>query len=66
VKEGNTFSSKLNERHKGTKMQKLIDRYRSEPTEKNALKLKAYYIKHPFAGCLLSIEDQALVAKLVY
>ena len=47
-------------------MQKLIANYRSEPSEKNALKIKAYYAKHPFAGCLLSIEDQALVAKLVY
>jgi len=47
-------------------MEKLIAKYRSEPSDKNALKIKAYYIKHPFAGMLLSMEDQALVAKLVY
>lgn len=47
-------------------MEKLIAKYRSEPSEKNALKIKAYYVKHPFAGLLLSKEDQALVAKLVY
>jgi hypothetical protein len=47
-------------------MEKLVAKYRSEPTDKNALKIKAYYAKHPFAGLLLSNEDQALVAKLVY
>jgi hypothetical protein len=47
-------------------MQKLLAKYRSEPSDRNALKIKAYYIKHPFAGLLLSSEDQALVAKLVY
>jgi hypothetical protein len=47
-------------------MEKLLAKYRSEPTDKNALKVKAYYIKHPFAGLLLSKDDQALVAKLVY
>ena len=46
-------------------MEKLLAKYRSEPSVKNLEKLKSYYVKHPFAGCLLSIEDQSFVASLV-
>ncbi len=42
-------------------MQKLIDRYRANPTADNAKRLLAYNYKHPFASILLTREDQATI-----
>jgi hypothetical protein len=49
----------------GDPMQKLIDRYRANPTDANALAVLAYDRKHPFASMLLSKEDTLLVARLM-
>jgi hypothetical protein len=38
-------------------MQKLINAYKAEPTDKNACKAYAYYNKHAMSACLLSDED---------
>ena len=46
-------------------MQKLIDRYRANPTDANALAVLAYDLKHPFASMLLSKDDALLVARLL-
>ncbi len=46
-------------------MQKLIQRFRNNPTDANARAVLAYDIKHPFATVLLPMEDQLLVAKLL-
>lgn len=46
-------------------MQKLIDRYRANPTEANAFALLAYDRKHPFASMLLPKEDIVLLARLM-
>ena len=46
-------------------MQKLIQRFRNNPTDANARAVLAYDIKHPFASILLPMEDQLLVAKLL-
>jgi hypothetical protein len=48
-----------------TIMQKLIDQYRANPTETNAIKLLAYDRKHPFASMLLTKEDTLLLARLM-
>jgi hypothetical protein len=46
-------------------MQKLIDAYRAAPSDKAAARVLKHYDKHPFAGLLLSRDDQALVARLL-
>lgn len=46
-------------------MQKLIDRYRANPTDANALAVLAYDRKHPFASMLLTPQDAALLARLM-
>ena len=46
-------------------MQKLIDRYRANPTEANARAVLAYDIKHPFASLLLDKKDVVLLARLL-
>jgi len=45
-------------------MQKLIQRFRANPTDANARAILAYNDKHPFASLLLPAEDRVLVAKL--
>lgn len=45
-------------------MQKLIQRYRNNPTDANARAVLAYNNKHPFASLLLPADDRVLVAKL--
>ena len=45
-------------------MQKLIQRYRANPTDANARAVLAYNNKHPFASLLLPADDRVLVAKL--
>jgi hypothetical protein len=46
-------------------MQKLIDRYRNNPTDANARAVLAYDAKHPFASMLLTKEDALLLARLM-
>ena len=46
-------------------MQKLIDRYRANPTDANARAVLAYDIKHPFASLLLAPQDAVLLARLL-
>jgi hypothetical protein len=46
-------------------MQKLIDRYRTNPTDANARAVLAYDAKHPFASMLLSKDDAILLARLM-
>ena len=38
-------------------MIKLLNAYRADPSEKNAVKLAAYEDKHPMAKCFLSADD---------
>ena len=45
-------------------MQKLLDRYRANPTDANLNAVLAYNRKHPFAECLLSPADQSLLIQL--
>lgn len=45
-------------------MQKLIQRFRSNPTDANARAILAYNDKHPFASLLLPDDDRVLVARL--
>ena len=49
----------------GDPMQKLIDRYRANPTNANARAVLAYDIKHPFASLLLDKQDVVLLARLL-
>lgn len=42
-------------------MTKLLKAYLNQPTLKNALKLRAYALKHPFALCLLPQFDSDLL-----
>jgi hypothetical protein len=44
-------------------MQKLIDAYRKDPTDMNALKLAHHAKKHPMSVCLLTVADAALIGK---
>jgi len=44
-------------------MQKLIDAYRANPTDMNALKLAHHAKKHPMSICLLGMSDAALLGK---
>jgi hypothetical protein len=44
-------------------MQKLIDAYRANPTDMNALKLAHHAKKHPMSICLLTVADAALLGK---
>lgn len=46
-------------------MQKLIQRFRNNPTDANARAILAHNDKHPFAFILLPAEDKVLVAKLL-
>jgi hypothetical protein len=46
-------------------MQKLIDRFRINPTDANARAVLAYDAKHPFASMLLTKEDTLLLARLM-
>ncbi len=46
-------------------MQKLIDRYRANPTDANARSVLAYDAKHPFASLLLAPQDAVLLARLM-
>ena len=48
-----------------TIMQKLIDRYRTNPTDANAHAVLAYDRKHPFASMLLAPQDAVLLARLL-
>jgi hypothetical protein len=45
-------------------MQKLLNRYRQNPTDANAKAILAYNDKHPFASLLLPEQDRLLVARL--
>ena len=47
-------------------MQKVLTVYRANPTFKNAMKVRAYERAHMMAVCMLSREDQALVADCIY
>ena len=44
-------------------MQKLIDAYRANPTDMNALKLAHHAKKHPMSVCMLTVADAALLGK---
>ena len=38
-------------------MIKLLNAYRTDPSDKNAVKLAVYEGKHPMAKCFLSADD---------
>jgi hypothetical protein len=42
-------------------MQKLLELYKLDPSDKNKAKLIKYANKHMMATCLLDIEDQKLL-----
>jgi hypothetical protein len=44
-------------------MQKLLDAYREDPTEKNRTKLVKYMGKYTFAICLVSPRDVAFLKR---
>jgi hypothetical protein len=44
-------------------VQKLIDAYRANPTDMNALKLAHHAKKHPMSVCMLTVADAALLGK---
>jgi hypothetical protein len=46
-------------------MQKIIDRYRTNPTDANAHAVLAYNAKHHFASLLLNKDDTILLASLM-
>lgn len=45
-------------------MATLLNKYRLNPTPANAQRVLAYHRKHPFAECLLSQADLALLIDL--
>ena len=47
-------------------MQKLLNAYRADPTLKNADKLRAYDLKHPFGSCMLTREDGELLNDAIH
>jgi hypothetical protein len=47
-------------------MNKLLTAYRANPTFKNAQKLRAYERAHMMAVCMLSRDDQNLLADAIY
>ena len=38
-------------------MIKLLNAYRADPSDKNALRVAAYENKHPMAACFLDTDD---------
>ena len=44
-------------------VQKLIDAYKANPTDMNALKLAHHCKKHPMSVCMLTVADAALLGK---
>ena len=46
-------------------MIKLLNAYRADPSDKNAIKLLAYCDRHPMAKCFLAHEDFADLKKAV-
>ena len=44
-------------------VQKLIDAYKVNPTDMNALKLAHHCKKHPMSVCMLTVADAALLGK---
>ena len=44
-------------------VQKLIDAYKADPTDMNALKLAHHCKKHPMSVCMLTVADAALLGK---
>jgi hypothetical protein len=44
-------------------VQKLIDAYKANPTDMNALKLAHHAKKHPMSVCMLTVADAALLGK---
>jgi hypothetical protein len=48
----------------GETMKTLLDKYRINPSPALHAKVLAYHRKHPFAECLLSPADQALLIQL--
>ena len=44
-------------------MQKIIDAYRANPTDMNALKLAHHAKKHPMSVCLLTVPDAVLIER---
>jgi hypothetical protein len=44
-------------------VQKLIDAYKADASDMNALKLAHHCKKHPMSVCMLSVADAALLGK---
>ena len=44
-------------------VQKLIDAYKADPTDMNALKLAHHCKKNPGSVCMLTVADAALLGK---
>lgn len=47
-------------------MTKVLATYRANPTLANAQKVRAYERKHPMAACMLTREDQNLLADAIH
>ena len=47
-------------------MTKLLKKYRTSPTLKNAQALRAYSRKHPFSNCLLQAADMDLLVEAIH
>ena len=46
-------------------MQKILDKYKANPTAENLARLKAYANKHPFAVCVMPMADQKFLHTLL-
>ena len=44
-------------------MEKLIAKYMKSPTEANAKKVAAYYVKHPFSSMMLTNAELAALTE---
>ena len=46
-------------------MQKILDKYKANPTAENLARLKAYANKHPFSVCVMPMADQKFLHTLL-
>lgn len=47
-------------------MIKLLNKWRTSPTLKNAKTVRTYALQHPMAACLLTVNDQRLIAFIIF
>ena len=46
-------------------MQKILDKYKANPTNENLAKLIAHANKHPFSVCVMPLQDQKFLHTLL-